>query len=165
MGKKPGPPTSELDRAVGLLVQTDDYDVIDKGEDWAELVYAHNAPPHPVTRIEIREPEPAANRTGMTLPELIAQWREVASGLTAAGYDEGFGSGLSEAADELEDWARHHAGEIVSLRPRACDQPEACAQNACPEHPRHNGPDHTWEQHHSRQDHQGPGPCRCIAAG
>ncbi len=46
---------SELDRAIWLLIQTDDYKVIDRGENWAELIYVHNVPPHPVTRIEIKE--------------------------------------------------------------------------------------------------------------
>lgn len=41
-----------------------------------------------------------------------------------------------------------------------CPDP-ACRAQGCPEHPRHDGPDHTYEQHHSRADHVGRGPCRC----
>lgn len=33
---------------------------------------------------------------------LILKWRAEAERTTAAGFDEGYGSGLTEAADELE---------------------------------------------------------------
>ena len=48
---------TELERAIWLLMQTDDYLVVDQGENWAELHYVHNSPPHPVTRIEIIAPD------------------------------------------------------------------------------------------------------------
>ena len=47
---------SELERAIWLLMSTDDYKVVARGETWADLIYVHNSPPHPVTRIEIRLP-------------------------------------------------------------------------------------------------------------
>jgi len=47
------PMRRELDRAVWLLMQTDDYQVTGRGENWAELHYVHNVPPHLVTRIEV----------------------------------------------------------------------------------------------------------------
>jgi len=47
---------TELERAVWLLMSTDDYTITGAGEGWAELIYVHNTPPHPVTRIEVREP-------------------------------------------------------------------------------------------------------------
>lgn len=52
---KTGTALSELDRAIWHLMWSDDYQVVDRGDDWAELIYVHNDPPHPVTRIEIRK--------------------------------------------------------------------------------------------------------------
>jgi hypothetical protein len=46
----------ELDRAIWLLMSTDDYKIVGRGENWAELIYVHNNPPHPVTRIEVKTP-------------------------------------------------------------------------------------------------------------
>ena len=43
---------------------------------------------------------------------------------------------------------------------QGCGDP-ACAAQACPEHPAHNGADHTYEQHHDPSDHAGGGVCRC----
>jgi hypothetical protein len=40
-----------------------------------------------------------------------------------------------------------------------------CTGQACPEHPRHQGHEHTYEQHHGAEDHVGPGPCRCPGYG
>ena len=48
---------NDLERAVWSLMRTDDYTVTGQGEDWAELHYVHNSPPHPVIRIEVRQPE------------------------------------------------------------------------------------------------------------
>ena len=56
---KTGTPMNDLERAVWLLMQTDDYQVTARGENWAELHYVHNDPPHPVTRIEITQPSSA----------------------------------------------------------------------------------------------------------
>lgn len=39
---------------------------------------------------------------------------------------------------------------------------EACITQGCPEHPHHHGGDHTYEQHHSPEDHVGDDPCRCT---
>ena len=42
----------------------------------------------------------------------------------------------------------------------------ACQKEGCPEHPTHNGRDHTYEQHHDPSDHGGDGAhpelCRCA---
>lgn len=54
-GQLPEGVAGELQRAIWLLEGTDDYQVTDQGENWAELIYIHNSPPHPVTRIEIRK--------------------------------------------------------------------------------------------------------------
>lgn len=55
-------------------------------------------------------------------------------------------------------------------RPAACPENDpACASQGCVEHPEHNGPDHTYEQHHSPKEHIGPDAaspqpdlCRCT---
>lgn len=52
----PPKPEDELGRAIWLLMSTDDYQVTGQGDNWAELIYVHNSPPHPVTRIEVRMP-------------------------------------------------------------------------------------------------------------
>ena len=44
-----------------------------------------------------------------------------------------------------------------------CTSPAECARQACAEHPRHDGSDHTWEQHHAPEDHAGGGECLCTA--
>ena len=41
-----------------------------------------------------------------------------------------------------------------------CDEP-ACLAEACPEHPEHCLGDHTYEQHHSPEDHCGSSTCDC----
>lgn len=40
----------------------------------------------------------------------------------------------------------------------------ACEVQGCIEHPRHDGNDHTYEQHHDLGDHVGDGPCMCSQA-
>ncbi len=37
----------------------------------------------------------------------------------------------------------------------------ACDDQACPEHPAHQGDEHTYQQHHSPGDHVGEGTCFC----
>ena len=38
---------------------------------------------------------------------------------------------------------------------------QVCREQGCPEHPIHDGADHTYEQHHSPEDHVGENECRC----
>ncbi len=47
------PPITMLERAIGTLMATDDYTITGNGDDWAELIYVHNDPPHPVLRIQL----------------------------------------------------------------------------------------------------------------
>lgn len=41
------------------------------------------------------------------------------------------------------------------------DGDRQCTYQGCPEHPRHDGLDHTYEQHHDPSDHVGDDPCYC----
>lgn len=46
-------------------------------------------------------------------------------------------------------------------QPLRCPENDpGCDEQACPEHPRHQDGEHTYEQHHSPADHQG-GRCFC----
>lgn len=65
---------------------------------------------------------------------------------------------LSERVGVLKHVARSMAEEeFLTMDCKDTD----CEAQACPEHPAHNGSDHTYEQHHAPEDHVGPGPCRC----
>ena len=47
----------------------------------------------------------------MTLQELIQQWRKPVT--EHGSFDIGLNAGLTEAADELEDWLKRHKGETI----------------------------------------------------
>ena len=57
---------TDLERAVWLLMTTDDYAVRTQNSTQADLIYVHNDPPHPVTHIEIRQPGDTAIRVRLT---------------------------------------------------------------------------------------------------
>jgi hypothetical protein len=48
-----------------------------------------------------------------SLEGLTAQWRSRAGTDSAAGFDEGYETGLNEAADDLTDYIRAHAGDNI----------------------------------------------------
>lgn len=51
----------------------------------------------------------------------------------------------------------------TGVAPETCPDTD-CREQGCAEHPRHDGGDHTYEQHHGAADHMGPTECRCSLA-
>jgi hypothetical protein len=47
---------TDLERAIWLLMSTDDYKIIEQTADSATLVYVHNDPPHPHIVIQVKQP-------------------------------------------------------------------------------------------------------------
>jgi hypothetical protein len=47
---------TDLERAIWLLMSTDDYKIIEQTADSATLIYVHNDPPHPHIVIQVKQP-------------------------------------------------------------------------------------------------------------
>lgn len=61
-------------RVVQTLMATDDYEVVSQDDTWAELIYVHNDPPHPVIRIQVG-PGSLMMRQGRSMNDHDAQGR------------------------------------------------------------------------------------------
>jgi hypothetical protein len=73
------------------------------------------------------------------------------------------------ATGKIRDLTGDFVGTFdIEKTPGCPDSDPACVAQGCVEHPAHDGPDHTYEQHHSPRDHVGPDGtmrpdlCRCT---
>lgn len=65
------------------------------------------------------------------------------------------GGAVADASWRISNGFQFDGGHIGGENCSMCNGQE------CPEHTRHSGNEHTFEQHHSPEDHVGPGPCSC----